>query len=116
MGRTGRAGRTGVSITFMAREDWKHAKELIPILEQGEQEVPKSLVDMADRYAAMMKKKLEEVIIFLTKIVLTIFNWKFFREEVDLEALVVLAVHQAAEPTVALSVVSPVIFQGSFNF
>ena len=48
----------------MAREDWKHAKELIPILEQGEQEVPKSLVDMADRYAAMMKKKLEEVIFF----------------------------------------------------
>ena len=44
----------------MAREDWKHAKELIPILEQGEQEVPKSLLDMADRYAAMLKKKLEE--------------------------------------------------------
>ena len=60
VGRTGRAGRTGVSITFMAREDWKHAKELIPILEQGEQEVPKSLLDMADRYAAMLKKKLEE--------------------------------------------------------
>jgi ATP-dependent RNA helicase DDX43 len=60
VGRTGRAGRTGVSITFMAREDWKHAKELIPILEQGEQEVPKSLLDMAERYAAMMKKKLEE--------------------------------------------------------
>jgi ATP-dependent RNA helicase DDX43 len=60
VGRTGRAGKTGTAITFMAREDWKHAKELIPILEQGEQEVPKSLVDMADRYAAMMKKKLEE--------------------------------------------------------
>ena len=29
VGRTGRAGRTGTSITFMCREDWKHAQELI---------------------------------------------------------------------------------------
>lgn len=44
----------------MAREDWKHAKELIPILEQGEQEVPKSLLDMAERYENMLKKKQQE--------------------------------------------------------
>ena len=60
MGRTGRAGRTGVSITLMAREDWKHAKELIEILKQGEQEVPEDLIAMADRYDAMLKKKAEE--------------------------------------------------------
>lgn len=41
----------------MAREDWKHAKELIDILKQGEQEVPQSLIDMAERYEAMLKKK-----------------------------------------------------------
>lgn len=35
VGRTGRAGHTGTAITFMAREDWKHAKELIQILKKG---------------------------------------------------------------------------------
>ncbi len=60
VGRTGRAGRSGASITFMAREDWKHAKELIEILKQGEQEVPQALIDMADRYDAMLKKRMEE--------------------------------------------------------
>lgn len=60
VGRTGRAGRTGVSITFMAREDWKHAKELIEILKQGEQLVPQSLVDMAERFEAAQRKRAEE--------------------------------------------------------
>lgn len=60
VGRTGRAGRTGTSITLMAREDWKHAKELIEILKQGEQEIPQSLIDMAERYQAMLQKRNEE--------------------------------------------------------
>ena len=60
VGRTGRAGRTGTSITYVSREDWKHAKELIEILKQGEQEVPQDLVDMAERYEAMQKRKAEE--------------------------------------------------------
>jgi ATP-dependent RNA helicase DDX43 len=60
VGRTGRAGRTGKSITLVAREDWKHAKELIEILKQGDQEVPQDLVDMADRYEAMLKRRAEE--------------------------------------------------------
>ncbi len=60
VGRTGRAGRSGASITFIAREDWKHAKELIEILKQGEQEVPQVLHDMAERYEAMLKKRMEE--------------------------------------------------------
>jgi hypothetical protein len=41
----------------MAREDWKHAKELIEILKQGEQEIPQSLIDMAERYQAMLQKR-----------------------------------------------------------
>lgn len=60
VGRTGRAGRTGKSITLMAREDWKHAKELIEIMKQGEQVVPQDLIDMADRYEAMLKRRAEE--------------------------------------------------------
>lgn len=60
VGRTGRAGRTGEAFTYVAREDWKHAKELIEILRQGEQEVPHGLVEMAERYEAMQKKKMEE--------------------------------------------------------
>jgi len=60
VGRTGRAGLLGTSITYMAREDWKHAKELIEILTKGEQEVPQSLIEMSERYDAMIKKRAEE--------------------------------------------------------
>lgn len=51
IGRTGRAGKTGISITLMTREDWKHAAELIKILKEADQEVPQGLISMAQRYA-----------------------------------------------------------------
>ncbi|KMQ88194.1 putative atp-dependent rna helicase ddx43-like protein [Lasius niger] len=57
VGRTGRAGRTGESITFMTRQDWHHAKELIAILEEADQEVPEELYKMAERYEAWKQKK-----------------------------------------------------------
>lgn len=60
VGRTGRAGSLGTAITYMAREDWKHAKELIDILTKGQQEVPQSLIEMSERYDAMLKKREEE--------------------------------------------------------
>ncbi|CAG2177593.1 unnamed protein product, partial [Oppiella nova] len=61
VGRTGRAGRTGASITLVTREDWKHAKELIDILEEAEQEVPNDLRGMADRYGVWKAKHDAEV-------------------------------------------------------
>ena len=39
-------------MTLMTREDWKHAKDLIKILKDADQEVPQFLVSMAERYAA----------------------------------------------------------------
>ncbi|RWS03841.1 putative ATP-dependent RNA helicase DDX43-like protein [Dinothrombium tinctorium] len=51
IGRTGRAGREGESITLVTREDWKHAGELIKILQEANQEVPGALVAMSERYA-----------------------------------------------------------------
>ncbi|TGZ47066.1 probable ATP-dependent RNA helicase DDX43 isoform X1 [Temnothorax longispinosus] len=57
VGRTGRAGRTGESITFMTRQDWHHAKGLIEILEEANQEVPEEVYKMAERYDAWKKKK-----------------------------------------------------------
>ncbi len=60
VGRTGRAGRTGISITLMSKNDWKHAKELIQILKDGNQTVPQSLISMAERYDAMLKKRQKE--------------------------------------------------------
>ncbi|XP_072760670.1 probable ATP-dependent RNA helicase DDX43 isoform X2 [Anoplolepis gracilipes] len=57
VGRTGRAGRTGESITFMTRQDWHHAKELINILEEANQEVPEELYKMAERYDVWKQKK-----------------------------------------------------------
>ena len=40
VGRTGRAGKTGTSITLWDKADWKHAADLIEILEEAAQEVP----------------------------------------------------------------------------
>lgn len=37
VGRTGRAGKTGDSISYFTRSDWCHAKELIRILEEANQ-------------------------------------------------------------------------------
>lgn len=37
VGRTGRAGKTGKSISYFTKNDWHHAKELIPILEEANQ-------------------------------------------------------------------------------
>ncbi|CAK9811542.1 Probable ATP-dependent RNA helicase DDX43 [Anthophora quadrimaculata] len=60
VGRTGRAGRMGESITFMTRRDWSHAKELINILEEANQEVPEEVYSMADRYEAWKEKRANE--------------------------------------------------------
>ena len=40
IGRTGRAGKTGTSISLWAKQDWKHAGEPLVILEDAGQEVP----------------------------------------------------------------------------
>ena len=40
----------------MTREDWKHAKELIEILEKAGQDVPQGLISMSERYAAWKEK------------------------------------------------------------
>jgi ATP-dependent RNA helicase DDX43 len=60
VGRTGRAGRTGESITFMTRDDWRHASDLIKIMEEAKQQVPQEVYDMARRYSAMQERRREE--------------------------------------------------------
>ena len=50
VGRTGRAGKTGTSITLWDKADWKHAADLIEILEEAGQEVPDFLRREAIRY------------------------------------------------------------------
>lgn len=50
VGRTGRAGRPGISITLMTENDWKTAPELIKILERSNQSIPEALVTMAEKY------------------------------------------------------------------
>ena len=50
VGRTGRAGKTGCAMSFIGREDWRRAGDLIPIMQEAGQEVPNFLVDMAARY------------------------------------------------------------------
>uniref|UniRef100_A0A131YH40 RNA helicase n=2 Tax=Rhipicephalus TaxID=426455 RepID=A0A131YH40_RHIAP len=60
VGRTGRAGRRGESITLVTRENWRHARELINILEEANQDVPQGLYAMADRFDAWKKRRDEE--------------------------------------------------------
>ncbi|KAI8031230.1 hypothetical protein LOK49_LG01G04012 [Camellia lanceoleosa] len=49
IGRTGRAGASGLAYTFFGDQDAKHASDLIKILEGADQCVPAELRDMASR-------------------------------------------------------------------
>ncbi|XP_074597509.1 putative ATP-dependent RNA helicase DDX43 [Brevipalpus obovatus] len=60
IGRTGRAGRRGKAVSLVTRGNWKHATELIKILEEANQSVPQELVKMGERYTEWKKKKDEE--------------------------------------------------------
>ncbi|XP_037076952.1 probable ATP-dependent RNA helicase DDX43 [Pollicipes pollicipes] len=57
VGRTGRAGKTGRAVTFMVREDWRHAAELIEILQKNQAEVPDWLVEMSERFSRMKERR-----------------------------------------------------------
>merc|ERR1719513_325172 len=47
IGRTGRAGNKGVSITFFSLDNAKSAKELVRILKDADEEIPEDLQIMA---------------------------------------------------------------------
>ncbi|KAJ0091873.1 hypothetical protein Patl1_24793 [Pistacia atlantica] len=49
IGRTGRAGATGVAYTFFSEQDWKYAADLIKVLEGANQRVPTEVREMALR-------------------------------------------------------------------
>ncbi|KAJ6847210.1 ATP-dependent RNA helicase-like protein DB10 [Iris pallida] len=51
IGRTGRAGATGIAYTFFSDQDWKHAAELVKLLEGSNQRVPPEVREMAARGA-----------------------------------------------------------------
>lgn len=60
VGRTGRAGKTGISLSFITRQDWAHAQDLIKILEEANQEIPDELLSMANRFEAMKIRREQE--------------------------------------------------------
>ncbi|OMO69495.1 hypothetical protein COLO4_29040 [Corchorus olitorius] len=53
IGRTGRAGATGVAHTFFGDQDSKYASDLIKVLEGANQRVPPEIRDMASRGGGM---------------------------------------------------------------
>lgn len=55
IGRTGRAGATGLAYTFFGDQDAKHASDLIKILEGASQKVPPEVREMATRGGGGMK-------------------------------------------------------------
>lgn len=60
VGRTGRAGKTGTSLSFLTKSDWGSASELIKILEEADQTVPNELNGMAERFKAMKERRARE--------------------------------------------------------
>jgi len=48
-GRTGRAGRDGISYTFFTRQDYKHSYKFIDMLEESGQSIPDELYRIARR-------------------------------------------------------------------
>ncbi|OVA20740.1 WW domain [Macleaya cordata] len=55
IGRTGRAGATGVAYTFFSDQDAKYAADLIKVLEGANQRVPPQIRDLASRGGGMNK-------------------------------------------------------------
>ncbi|CAN6470383.1 unnamed protein product [Victoria cruziana] len=55
IGRTGRAGATGISYTFFSDQDWKYATDLIKVLEGANQRVPPEVREIATRYENSVK-------------------------------------------------------------
>ncbi|KAH8609758.1 DEAD DEAH box helicase Type III restriction enzyme res subunit Helicase conserved C terminal domain [Trypanosoma vivax] len=53
IGRTGRAGRTGDSFTFIGRSDGALARDLVGYVKKCGMEVPEKLVELAERYVQM---------------------------------------------------------------
>ena len=47
IGRTGRAGATGVAVSFFTEKHRKMARELVEILQKAHQEVPHPLMEMS---------------------------------------------------------------------
>ncbi|KAF1859941.1 hypothetical protein Lal_00028124 [Lupinus albus] len=57
IGRTGRAGATGLAYTFFGDQDAKHASDLIKVLEGANQRVPPELRDMSSRGGGMNRSR-----------------------------------------------------------
>jgi ATP-dependent RNA helicase DDX43 len=60
VGRTGRANKRGTSLSFMTRNDWGSAAELIDILKEADQEIHEELQQMADRFKAKKEREKTE--------------------------------------------------------
>jgi ATP-dependent RNA helicase DDX5/DBP2 len=57
IGRTGRAGATGLAYTFFGDQDAKYASDLIKVLEGANQRVPPEIRDMASRGGGMGRSR-----------------------------------------------------------
>ena len=58
IGRTGRAGKTGISVSFFAEDDESLIPDLIPILSESNQQVPTEFAEYAQRRRAERAERL----------------------------------------------------------
>lgn len=57
IGRTGRAGNTGIAFTFMTADNAKQAYDLIGLMEEANQEIPEALYKLARRGGGNMNRR-----------------------------------------------------------
>jgi ATP-dependent RNA helicase DDX46/PRP5 len=60
VGRTGRAGKKGVAITFISPEEARYAPDLVKALQLSEQAVPEDLKKLADEFMAKVHQGTEQ--------------------------------------------------------
>ena len=60
VGRTGRAGKKGVAITFISPEEARYAPDLVKALQLSEQAVPEDLKKLADEFMAKVNQGTEQ--------------------------------------------------------
>lgn len=60
-GRTGRAGNTGIAVTFLTEEQERYSKDIAKALRESGQEIPEDVQKLVDRFMEKVKEGKEKI-------------------------------------------------------